>query len=184
MTAGEPAIVTLKELTDSQHSIGRRREVRALATRSLTYLGDFDPCVKALNDTKEKLSWNSCMEELRLAVARSPETAAEVRATFVKERAADATFLFRTLWGYSAGDLKTGAAKDLVDAMDNDSVDCRVMSFLTLQNITGAPHHGYRPEDLANKRSRPYNAWKEKLRQGKIVPQASGSSKGKASKGA
>jgi hypothetical protein len=124
------------------------------------------------------------MEELRLAVARSPETAAEVRATFVKQRGAEAaTFLFRTLWGYSAGDLKTGAAKDLVEAMDNDSVDYRVMSFLTLQNITGAPHHGYRPEDAANKRRTPYNAWKEKLRSGKIVPQGAGPTKGKASKG-
>ena len=170
-------------MTDSQNSIGRKWEVRSLATRGLTYLGDFDPCVAALNDPKEKRSWGICMEELRLAVARSPEAAAEVRATFVKQRAADATFLFRTLWGYSAGDLKTGAAKDLVDAMDKDSVDYRVMSFLTLQNITGAPHHGYRPEDPANKRSRPYNAWKEKLRSGKIVPQAAGSTKGKATKG-
>jgi hypothetical protein len=184
---GESAIVALKELTDisSPNSITRRREVRALATRSLTYLGDFDPCIKALNDTKEKLSWGVCMEELRLAVARSPETAAEVRATFVKERGTEAaTFLFRTLWGYTAGDLKSGAAKDLVEAMDNDAVDYRVMSFLTLQNITGAPHHGYRPEDPANKRRTSYNAWKEKLRQGKIVPQAAGSTKGKASKGA
>jgi hypothetical protein len=187
VTPGESAIVTLKELTDisSPNSITRRREVRALATRSLSYLGDFDPSIKALNDTKEKLSWGVCMEELRLAVARSPETAAEVRATFVKQRGAEAaTFLFRTLWGYSAGDLKSGAAKDLVDAMDNDAVDYRVMSFLTLQNITGAPHHGYRPEDQANKRRTPYNAWKEKLRQGKIVPQAAGPTKGKASKGA
>jgi hypothetical protein len=182
---GESATVTLKELTDDQpQSDGRKREVRALAIRSLTYLGDFDPCIKVLNDTKEKLSWGVCMEELRLAVARSPETAAEVRATFVKQRGAEAaTFLFRTLWGYSAGDLKSGAAKDLVEAMDNDAVDYRVMSFLTLQSITGAPHHGYRPEDLANKRRTPYNAWKEKLRAGKIVPQAAGPTKGKASKG-
>jgi hypothetical protein len=185
LTPGESAIVTLKELTDDQpQSTGRKREVRALAIRSLTYLGDFDPCVATLNIPKEKLSWGVCMEELRLAVARSPETAAEVRATFVKQRGVEAaTFLFRTLWGFSAGDLKAGAAKDLVEAMDNDAVDYRVMSFLTLQNITGAPHHGYRPEDLANKRSRPYNAWKEKLRQGKIVPQAAGSTKGKATKG-
>ena len=185
VTPGESAIVALKELTDDQpQSIGRKREVRALAIRSMTYLGDFDPCVATLNIPKEKLSWGVCMEELRLAVARSPETAAEVRATFVKQRGAEAaTFLFRTLWGYSAGDLKTGAAKDLVDAMDNDAVDYRVMSFLTLQNITGAPHHGYRPEDLANKRRTPYNAWKEKLRAGKIVPQAAGSTKGKAAKG-
>jgi hypothetical protein len=181
MQPGEAAAATLKELTDSQHPLGKRREVRSLAIRSLTYLGDFDACVAALNDPKEKLAWGVCMEELRGAVARDPDTAAQVRATFEKQRGADASFLYRMLWGYSAADLKNGAAKDLVDSMDKDSLDARVMSFWNVQNITGSAHHGYRPEDIANKRRTPYNAWKEKLRQGKIVPHAGGvSPKGKA----
>jgi hypothetical protein len=177
----ESAATVLKQLTDSQQSLGRRREVRALATRSLMYLGDYEPCVAALNDPKEKLAWGAYMEELRSAVARGPETAAQIRKTFEKQRSSDAAFLYRMLWGYTAADLKNGAAQDLVNALDKDSLDYRVMGFWNLQNITGAAHHGYRPEDMANKRRTPYNAWKEKLRLGKIVPQSSvATPKGKA----
>jgi hypothetical protein len=191
ITALEPAFDTqeaattiLKNFTDSQHSIGRRREVRALATRSLVYLGDFEPCIAALNDTKEKLSWPTYLEEMRLAIARSPETAAQVRATFQKQRGVDAPFLYRMLWGYTAADLKNGADKDLIAALDNDALDYRVMSFWNLQNITGAGHHGYRPEDPTNKRRTPYNAWKDRLRQGKILPAGSTTkSKGAAKSG-
>lgn len=180
----QPAATILKNFTDSQHSIGRRREVRALATRSLVYLGDFEPCIAALNDTKEKLSWPTYLEEMRLAITRSPETAAQVRATFQKQRGADAPFLYRMLWGYTAADLKNGADKDLVAALDNDALDYRVMSFWNLQNITGSAHHGYRPEDPTNKRRTPYNAWKDKLRQGKILPAgATGKSKASAKSG-
>jgi len=180
----QPAATILKNFTDSQHSIGRRREVRALATRSLMYLGDFEPCIAALNDTKEKLSWPTYLEEMRLAITRSPETAAQVRATFQKQRGADAPFLYRMLWGYTAADLKNGADKDLIAALDNDALDYRVLSFWNLQSITGSGHHGYRPEDPTNKRRTPYNAWKDKLRQGKILPAgATGKSKASAKSG-
>lgn len=180
LVAGEPAASTLAELADWQHPLGKRREVRSLAIRGLAYLGDFEPCVKALNDPKEKLAWDDCMDELQLAVARGPETAAQVRSAFEKLRGDEALLLYRMLWGYSAAHLKNGAAKDLVDGLDKDSLDYRVMSFWNLQNIAGPAHHGYRPEDTASKRRTPYNAWKEKLRQGKIVPHASGTPKGKA----
>jgi hypothetical protein len=135
-----------------------------------------------LNDPKEKLSWAVYMEELRSAVAQDPDTAAQVRKTFEKQRGADAGLLYRMLWGYSAADLKNGADKDLVDGLDRqDSLDFRVMSIWNLQNITGSGNLGYRPEDLAGKRNRPYNAWKERLRQRKIVPHAAGANpRGKA----
>ncbi len=173
--------LTLKELADGQRSVGRRREVRSLAIRSLSCLGEFEACVAALNDAKDKQFWPAAIDELRLAVARSPETAAQVRTTFEKQRNADAAALYRMLWGYSAEDLKNGADRDLVDGLDKESLDLRVLSFWNLQNITGPGNHGYRPEDLAAKRRTPLNAWKEKLRQGKIVPRtATASPKSKA----
>jgi hypothetical protein len=175
----KPVDVTLKELADPHGSLGRQREVRSLAMRSLVYLGSFEPCVAALNDPKEKLFWPVAMDELRAAVARTPETAAAVRTAFDKQRNSDASALYRMLWGYSTDDLKQGAARDLIEAMDHDSLDVRVMSFWNLVHITGSGTHGYRPEEPAAKRQRPYNAWKEKARQGKILPQGS-ASKGKA----
>jgi hypothetical protein len=176
----KPGDVTLKELADPHGSPDRRREVRSLTMRSLVYLGSYEPCVDALNDPKEKLFWPVAMEELRAAIARSPEAAAAIRTTFEKQRSGDASALFRMLWGYSTDDLKNGAARDLVEAMDNESLDMRVMSFWNLLNITGPGTHGYRPEDKTAKlRQRGYNAWKEMARQGKILPQAA-SGKGKA----
>ncbi len=173
--------LTLKELADGQRSVGRRREVRSLAIRSLSCLGEFEACVGALNDVKEKQFWPAAIDDLRLAVARSPETAAQVRAALEKQRNADAAALYRMLWGYSADDLKNGADRDLVEGLDKESLDLRVLSFWNLQNIMGSGNHGYRPEDLAAKRRTPLNAWKEKLRQGKIVPRtATASPKSKA----
>lgn len=176
----KPGDVTLKELADPHGSPDRRREVRSLAMRSLVHLGSYESCVEALNDPKEKLFWPVAMEELRAAIARSPEAAAAIRTTFEKQRSGDASALFRMLWGYSTDDLKNGAARDLVEAMDNESLDMRVMSFWNLLNIAGPASHGYRPEDKTAKlRQRGYNAWKEMARQGKILPQAA-SGKGKA----
>jgi hypothetical protein len=180
----KPVDVTLKELAEPHGSLGRQREVRSLAMRSLAHLGNYEPCVAALNDPKEKLFWPVGMEELRAAVARSPEAAAAVRTAFEKTRSGDASALFRMLWGYSVDDLKNGAARDLIEAMDSDSLDMRVMSFSNLVSIAGPGTHGYRPEDPAAKRQRAYNAWKEKARQGKIMPpSASGKSKAAAKGG-
>jgi len=174
----KPVDVALREL-----ALSRQREVRALAIRSLATLGDFEACVDSLNDPQAKSFWPNAMEELRAAVARSPETAAKVRVTFEKRRSADAPHLFRMLWGYSVNDLKSGADRDLVDALDNASLDMRVMSFLNLLSIVGPGTHGYRPEDTVAKRQRAYNAWKEKRRQGKILPQASTAKPKAAAKG-
>jgi hypothetical protein len=116
---------------------------------------------------------------LRAAVARGPQTAARVRSTLEKQRAADAAGLYRMLWGYTAEDLKSGADVDLVDGLLNDSLDFRVLAFWNLQNITGLPSYGYRPSDQAKTLHSTVRGWKKDLQQGKIVPR-SASAKSKA----
>jgi hypothetical protein len=162
-----PISLILKEL-----GAERRREVRSLAIRSACHLGSFDACTEALNEKDEKTLWPTYIDELRTSVARSPEMAAKVRTAFDKQRNVDAAVLFRMLWGYSAEDLKNGADRDLVDALSHDSLDVRVLAFWNLQNVTGLPNFYYYPGDLAKKRSSGVNAWREKLRQGKIMPRA------------
>ncbi len=170
-----PISLILKELGTE-----RRREVRSLAIRSACYLGSFEACSEALNEKDDKTLWPTYIDELRSSVARSPEVAAKVRTAFDKQRNADAAALYRMLWGYSAEDLKNGADRDLVDALNHDSLDVRVLAFWNLQNITGLSNFGYYPGDLAKKRSSAVNAWREKLRQGKIMPRAASSTKPKA----
>jgi hypothetical protein len=166
-----PLGLKLRELASD-----RRREVRSLAIRSAFYLDNFEPCVLALNDKDEKNLWTGpdapYIQELRAAVARSPETAAKVRATLEKKRAADAPALYRMLWGYSADDLLEGADRDLVEALDKDSLDLQVLAFWNLQNVTGLPNFGYHPGETAAKRRQAVKAWQTKLREGKIVPKA------------
>lgn len=166
-----PVSLFLKEASSD-----KRREVRSLAIRASCYLGSFDACTAALNEKDEKNLWPTYIDELRSSVARSPDTAAKVRTALDKQRNADAAGLFRMLWGYSADDLRGGADRDLVDALNHDSLDLRVLAFWNLQNITGLPNFGYYPGDLAKKRNAPVNSWREKLRQGKIVPRAAASS--------
>jgi len=175
-----PSSLILKELATS-----RLREVRSLAIRSGCYLGSFDACIAALNEKDEKALWPIYIEELRSAVARNPDTAGQVRSALEKQRAADAPALFRMLWGYTTDDLKNGADRDLVDALNHDSPDMRVLSFWNLQNITGPATLGYDPRDTAAKRKTAVNAWKDKLKKGKIMPRSlatSSTSKSSATK--
>ncbi len=165
LVADRPLALSLGEL-----STHRRREVRALAIRSNAYLGNFEACIEALTDTDEKTLWPVYIEELRSAVARNPDMAAKVRSALEKKRAPDAAGLYRMLWGYSADDLKNGADSDLVEALNHDGVDFRVLALWNLQNITGLPNYGYHPGNQAKARSSAVRTWKEKLRQGKIVP--------------
>jgi hypothetical protein len=68
----------------------------------------------------------------------------------------------------------------LVEGLDNSSLDFRVLSFWNLQNLTGSTF-GYHAGEPTAKRRTAYNAWKEKLRQGKILARtASGPGKAKA----
>jgi len=160
----------------------RQREVRSLAIRSACYLNMFDPCVKALNEKDEKTLWPVYIEELRAAAARGPESAGLLRAALEKQSGADGTNMFRMLAGYSADDLAAGGAASLVDGLNHDALDHRVLAFWTLQNITGLPNYGYYPSEMQKKRTAAVNTWKERLRQGKIVPKSAAKPKATASR--
>lgn len=169
------------DLILTENSTHRRREVRSLAIRSSALLGNFRPCIEALNDKDERTVWQSYFDELRMAIARSPETAAQVRAAFEKLRAPDAAKLYRMLWGYSAEDLRNGADAELVEGLNHDSLDFRELAFLNLTLVTGWPSFGYNAYDTTMKQRTPaVKKWKEKLRKGEILPgAATGSAKSK-----
>jgi hypothetical protein len=170
LATGKPVALQLRELTSPDGGLGRKREVRSLAIRSLAYLGDFEPCVAVLNVENERFIWPLAVDELRAAIARDPHTAKRVREAFESKRGVeDGTALFRMLWGYSVADLKAGADRELVEALASESVDFRVLSSLVLQNLTGKTH-GYRPEDREVNRRTAYNTWKKEI--GRITPRA------------
>ena len=164
LTVDKPISLTLKELTES-----RQKEVRSLAIRSSGYVGKFDPLIKPLSLDEQRVNWPLYIEALRSALARGPEMAAQVRAAFEKQRSGDAPELYRMLWGYSADDLRKGADAKLVDYLSHASLDFRVLSSWNLQSITGLSGF-YRPDYTEAKRRPQVLKWKEKLKEGKIVP--------------
>jgi hypothetical protein len=166
--------VGLKEL------VGHRRvENRSLAARSLALIDEFDPFAALLNDPEQRAVWPIEIESLQAALARGPVAAGKVRAMFEKERGKDGDDLYRLLWGYSKDQLQSGAAPILVDDLDNDSLDFRVLSFYNLQKIVGKTFD-YRPEATATNRSQPVRRWRDQLKEGLIVPKGSMASKTQA----
>jgi len=154
----------------------RRAENRSLAARSLALIDEFDPFAALLNDPDQRASWPVEIESLQAALARGPAVAGRVRAMFEKERGKDGDDLYRLIWGYDKDQLQSGAAPILVDDLDNDSLDFRVLSFYNLQKIVGKTFD-YRPEATATNRAQPVRRWREQLKEGLIVPKGSAPSK-------
>ncbi len=166
LTPERGVLLSLGELSEN-----RRAEVRTLAVRCSGYVGQFEPFVAALNDADQRTEWPKHIEALRADMARSPATAAQVRQAFEKHRGGEAAELYRMLWGYSPADLKDGAAAKLVEYLNHDSLDYRVLAFWNLQNLTGLTLF-YQPHLPLAKRRPQYLKWKERLKDGKLLPSA------------
>jgi hypothetical protein len=149
----------------------RQVEVRNLAARSCAYIGLFDPLVTGLKDEDQRASWRDLVNELQAAVARDPQTAAAVRETLERLRREKAPELYRMLWGYSATGLKNGDARRLIELLDHEDLDFRVLSYMNLWSITGK-HLNYSPEKSAAARKQAIGRWQKRLDAGDVVPVA------------
>jgi hypothetical protein len=147
----------------------RREENRSIAARSLALIDEFEPFDNLLNDDKERSVWPIQIESLKAAIARGPAVAAKVRAAFERQRGKDGSDLYRMLWGYSKEQLAGGAAAKLVELLDSDNMDLRVLSFYNLRQITGQPFY-YRPEQSAANRFQSVRRFKDLLKEGLIGP--------------
>lgn len=163
-------------LTEMASEAERRAELRALSVRALATLEQFEPIIAVLNDDTQRAYWTAEFDALRSAIARSPQSAARVRAAFQKlrgEKSGD--LLFRMLWGYSLEDLDpelqkqgTGAAVQLVDWLDSEELAYRVLAFENLRRITGSTQL-YLPHLAAARRRTPIAQWRERLKAGEIA---------------
>ncbi len=160
--------VSLRLFELSEH---RRLEVRSLAIRCGAYLDHFEPfagVTGSLNDPKQRPYWARQMDALTESVQRGPETATLVRQTFEKHRSADAENLYRLLWGFSVKNLEEeGWDARLVDYLDSESMDFRVLAIENLSRITERTPY-YRAENSAERRKPHTLRWREKLNSGDI----------------
>jgi hypothetical protein len=108
-----------------------------------------------------------------------------VRAAFESQRNKDGDELYRMLWGFSKDDLAAGAAGKLIDYLDNDSMDMRVLAFYNLRQIVGAagPESYYRPEQPAPVRQQSIRRWRERFKEG-LLGAKPPAAKGPAGEGA
>jgi hypothetical protein len=162
----KPLILSLQE-----QATDRRVEVRSLVARCLALLDEFEPVIHELSDNRQYSFWPTEVDSLRLALARSPETAAQIKAVLERQRSSDAVDLQRLLSGYSAADLEKGGAAQLVKFLEHEQMDVRVLAFYNLVSITGEQHL-YRPEKPPGQVRGAISSWKERLTSGKIAYKA------------
>lgn len=164
LSADRPAELTLTEL--SEH---RQREVRRLALRSLAAIGSFGPLVDALDDSEVRMVWPDyyCIDLLRTAIAQSPKAASQVRAEMEDAFPGEGAELYEMLWRYGPDGLSRLDGERLVGFLEHESLAFRRLAFWNLRRITGMGLY-YSPDDTAAKRRPAVLKWKERI--GDIQP--------------
>jgi hypothetical protein len=176
LSNNRPLAIQLQELFYE----GRRAEDKALAARSSVYIGQFSPFVEALRDPEQRNAWSSLIQSLRDAMALSPESAEQVWKELVKQRGEEAAIdLYEMLCGYSKEEIgetpeqiQSGVIPKLIDRLENDIPDYRVLAFYNLQEITGKSL-AYVPTARAEVRQRSVRTWRQRLEGGELGPRTS-----------
>lgn len=174
LSADRPVDVQLLEMFQSNT---RQKEVRSLIARSGMHVGLYSPFIEALRDSAQRPNWDAQIDSLRAAMAMSPESAAAIRKAIVEQRGeAAAADLYEMLCGYSADQIgrtpdqvKTGAIARLIDWLDQDSLDYRVLAKHDLWEITGKqlmPNPAGKPSE----RQINIRKWRSRLEAGELLP--------------
>lgn len=172
LVSDRPVDIQLLELFKGRD----RREVKSLVTRSSIHVGLIAPFIDALRDSEQKWPiWRTHIETLRAAMAQSPESAELVFKALVDQRGRSAAAdLYEMLCGYNAEQigttpeqLKTGALAKLVDWLEEDSLDYRVLAVHDLWEITGKQ---LMPNPAANPtvRKQSVRRWRDRLESGEL----------------
>jgi hypothetical protein len=165
----KPLVIALREMASTSN---RRTEQRAFAAKCLALVDDFEMLVAMFGDATQKSYWQQGGEiaSAKAALTRGPETALKVREAFQKAHG-DGTGqqLYRMLLGYTKDQLAGGEAEVLVNALDNENLDFRVLAFAALEDITGKSYY-YRPDTTATARAQWVRRWKQDQASGAIVP--------------
>jgi hypothetical protein len=173
LVSNRPADVQLLELFHGKD----RREVKSLVARSSIHVGLFEPFIDALRDSDQKANWKTQIETLRAAMALGPDSAASVKRALVEQRGKQAADdLYAMLCGYNADQvgrtaeqMKAGAVPQLIDWLEQDSLDYRVLASHDLWEITGKrlmPN----PAASVAERNQNIRRWRTRLEEGELVP--------------
>ena len=151
-----------------QQANHRLHEVRALATRLLAVLGDYDTILGSFHDKSYRASWEKHLKLLQDLVAHDVETAEQVQMALERQRDEDANRLFRMLWDYDSDQLEAESGRELVQWLSDEAIDIRVLAFLNLKRITGKTQVFF-PEKPIAQHSTAIRGWKRLLEEGAII---------------
>ena len=171
LTSDKPADIQLIELFHGN----TRKEVKSLAAKSSIHVGVFEPFIEALRDSEQKANWRAHIETLRSAMALSPDSAGNVWRALVEQRGQSAAAdLYEMLCGYNEEQIgqtpdeaRGGALVRLIDWLENDSLDYRVLAWQNLWETTGKR---LMPDPSANLNERTQNVrqWRRRLDSGEL----------------
>ncbi|HEY3394442.1 MAG TPA: hypothetical protein VGK58_17140 [Lacipirellulaceae bacterium] len=177
MVSDKPADIQLLELFQGN----ARKEVKSLAAKSSVHVGLFEPFIDALRDSEQKANWPAHIQTLRAAMALSPESAGNVKRALEEQRGRPAADdLYEMLCGYNADqigrtpdEMRSGALARLIDWLEEDSLDYRVLAVHNLWETTGKR---LMPNPAANLKERTQNVrrWRSRLEAGDLAPVGSG----------
>lgn len=173
LDVAQPVDIQLLELFRSE----RQREVKSLAAKCCIHIGEFTPFIDALRDSDQKANWSSHIDMLRTAMALSIESALGVKQALDEQRGQPAADdLYEMLCGYNEAQIgqtpaqvQTGAIARLIDWLEDDSLDYRVLAAHNLFEITGKR---LMPDPAAsrNERARNIKVWRARLESNDLLP--------------
>jgi hypothetical protein len=177
LAAGQPVNISLLELTDPKRR-GKRAEVRSLAGKCASYVGEFEPLVNALGDMVDRPWWKERIETLREAVARDASSVEPIANVFAVQKGEKATDdLVKMVLGYDSEEVGTtrdsvqeGALVRLIYWLDHEDPTYRVLASYNVNEITGTMLGGYRPEHPASKRKGEIRFYTERFDKGDLMP--------------
>lgn len=152
-----------------------RKEVKSLVARSSIHVGLFEPFIDALRDSEQKANWKTHIETLRVAMALSPESAGKVKQALEDQRGKPAANdLYEMLCGYNSDQvghtpdqMKTGALAKLINWLEEDSLDYRVLAVHDLKELTGKALMGNPAASLAERKIS-IRVWRARLESGQL----------------
>ncbi len=171
MELNRSARLTLRELMEGRS----KEEVRSLAARCSLYVGEFEPFVEALSDLEIAPAWRpKLIEALRGAMALGPDVAEQIRLAFVQARGEqDGEALYELLWRYTSKQLEEGQKQQLVEYLQHDRLEFRLLALWNLFEFTGQGSTDRLPDPEAN-RQQLVRRWEDRLKEGRVVPKAQG----------
>jgi hypothetical protein len=161
---GERANIVARELLAN-----RRPEIAALACQTLLLADDFSFLAGPngfLNNDRFRSHWFPIVEAVRQRAASNPISLEALQSSLTSQDVQRGNLLFQTLIGSPTAEISSGEGEKLVNLLESEFMDERVLAIYQLKKIVG--------KDLGYQADRPSKGtvqdWKRLLRTGGLRP--------------